>query len=210
MPKPLTFLFCAGLMAAFSLSAESYKVEIINNPPPGLPAAYAPLIGPQGYRVAGPNGVWVEIWFRQTLPKAAKPADDSIVFPIVQGTLLGVLSFPGRGYDRRGQTIQPGLYTMRYSVYPVDGSHQGVAPQRDFALLTPIAADPDAAALPNYEALVALSVKASGTSHPAVYSLEPPAAGAAFPSVTPEGDSDQVLNVKVGDMAIGIIVVGKV
>jgi len=28
--------------------------------------------------------------------------------------------------------------------------------------------------------------------------------------VTPEGDSDQVLNVKVGDIAIGIIVVGRV
>ncbi len=209
MTKAFPVLPALALLAAARLFAGSYKVETIDSPPPGVPAAYAGVLGPKGYRVAGPEGAWVEIWFRASIPKSARP-DDAIVFPIAQGTLLGVLRFPGRGYDRRGQTIQAGLYTLRYSDYPVDGSHQGVAPQRDFALLTPIAADPDPAALPDYQALVTMSTKASGTSHPAVYSLEQPAAGAAFPSVTAEGDSDQVLYVKIGDLSLGMIVIGKV
>ena len=105
----------------------------------------------------GPKGPWCEIWFRKSIPTGAKPSDAAIAFPIAQGTLLGVLRFPAAGSDRRGQPIKPGLYTMRYSNFPVDGAHQGVAPQRDFSLLSPIANDGDPAATPAFEALVAQS-----------------------------------------------------
>ncbi|HUK16332.1 MAG TPA: hypothetical protein VLW65_07945 [Bryobacteraceae bacterium] len=207
--RQLALLPIAVLAAAFSVSAQDYKLEPVSSPPPGLPAAYASLIAAQGYRVVGPKGAWCEVWMRKSIPTGAKPSDDSIVFPIAQGTLIGILRFPAEGSDRRGQPIKPGVYTMRYSDFPVDGAHQGVAPQRDFALLTPIANDPDPNAAPAFDALVAQSTKASGTPHPAVISLESPS-GSNFPSVTKEGDSDQVLNVKVGDVAMGIIVVGKV
>jgi hypothetical protein len=207
--RQLALLPIAVLAAALCVSAQDYKLEPVSSPPPDLPAAYASLIAAQGFRVVGPKGVWCEVWMRKSIPTGAKPSDDSIVFPIAQGTLIGILQFPGAGSDRRGQPIKPGVYTMRYSDYPVDGAHQGVAPQRDFALLTPIASDPDPNTAPAFDALVAQSTKASGTPHPAVLSLESPS-GSNFPSVTKEGDSDQVLNVKVGDVAMGIIVVGKV
>jgi len=206
--KRLVLLSVATLAAAIGVNAQDYKLETISTPPPGLPAAYASVIGTQGYRVAGPKGPWCEVWFRQSIPTGAKPSDDSIVFPIAQGTLLGVLRFPEAGSDRRGQPIKPGVYTLRYSDYPVDGAHQGVAPQRDFALLTPIASDPDPNATPAFAALVQMSLKASGTPHPAVLSLESPS-GSSFPSVSKENDTDEVLNVKVGNVAIGLIVVGK-
>jgi hypothetical protein len=209
MMKRLVFLVCAALGAAFCVFAQDYKLEPIAAAPAGLPAAYAALIQPQGYRINGPKGAWCEVWFRKSIPTGPKSADDSIVFSISQGTLLGVLSFPEEGYDRRGQSIKPGLYTLRYSDYPVDGAHQGVAPQRDFALMTPIANDPDPNATPAFDALVAMSTKASNTPHPAVLSLETPA-GSAFPALTKEGDADQVLNVKVGELPLAIILVGKV
>jgi hypothetical protein len=189
--------------------AQDYKVEAISGAPAGLPAAYTSVIQTQGYRVVGPNGAWCEIWFRSSVPTGAKPTDDAIVFPIPQGALVGVLRFPSEGADRRGQTIKAGVYTMRYSDFPVDGSHQGVAPQRDFLLLTPIANDADPGATPGFEQLVQMSTKASGTPHPAVFSIEKPSA-AKFPSITAEGDTpDQVLNVKIGDLQLGMIVVGK-
>ena len=61
--------------------------------------------------------------------------------------------------------------------------------------------------MPDYDKLIAQS-KNSGTAHAAVFSLQPPS-GSAFPSVTKEGERDIVLNAKVGDLAIGIIVAGK-
>jgi hypothetical protein len=121
-----------------------------------------------------------------------------------------VISFPSKGEDRRGQTINPGLYTLRYSNFPVDGAHQGAAPQRDFALMSPIADDPDPNSTPGFEALVKLSGKASGSPHPAVLSLESPTA-TTLPSLTKEGENpDWSLGVQIGDLKIAIILIGKV
>jgi hypothetical protein len=191
------------LSAAAAAFAQDYKLEKITTPPPGLPAAYASQIG-DGYRVVGSSGPWVEIWFRKTIPTGPKSSDPAVTLPIAQGTFLGILRFPANGADRRGQTVKPGVYTMRYSNFPVDGAHQGVAPQRDFALLTPVANDPDPAAMPDFQKLVSQS-KTSGTAHACVFSLEPPSGD----GLTKEGDHDVVLNVKVGDLPIAIIVVGK-
>jgi hypothetical protein len=196
-------------MLAVVACAQDYKLETISTVAPGLPAAYAAVMDSSGYRVVGPAGVWCEIWFRKSIPTGAKPADDSIVLPVAQGTLLGILRFAAAGYDRRGQTVKAGVYTLRYSTYPMDGSHQGVAPQRDFAVLTPLSADADPNAAPAFDPLVDASIKGVGTPHPAVLSLEAPAGG-ALPAVSKEGDSDWVLKVKVGSLPIAIIVAGKV
>ena len=209
MIKRCFLLLCGALLAASLVLAQDYKLEPIATAAPGLPAAYAALIETGGYRVTGPSGPWCEIWFRKSIPAGAKPADNAIAFPIAQGTLVGVLRFPATGADRRGQTIPPGVYTLRYSNYPVDGSHQGVAPQRDFVLLTPIAGDTDPNATPAFDPLVQMSVKASGTPHPAVLSIETPS-GSTLPAVTKEGEHDWVLNVKIGDMPFAVIVAGKV
>jgi hypothetical protein len=186
--------------------AQDYKLES-GSAAPAVPAAYASLIDSQRYRVVSSSGPWCEVWFRKSIPAAPKSSDEAIVLPIAQGTLLGVISFPSQSADRRGQVIKPGVYTMRYSLFPVDGAHQGVAPQRDFALLTPIASDADPAATPDFATLVDMSRK-SGTAHPAVFSLETPA-GTKLPAVAKEGEKDWTLSVKVGNLALSIILVGQ-
>jgi hypothetical protein len=208
--KKRSFLLCtAFLLVAFSAFAQDYKLEPIATAAPGLPAAYEAAIQPQGFRVNGASGAWCEVWLAKSVPVGAKPDDAAISFGVAQGTLLGVIRFPGKGADRRGQVIPAGVYTLRYSLFPVDGAHSGVAPQRDFALMTPISADPDPAARPAFEDLVKMSGKASGTPHPAVLSLETPPTGATAPSVVKEGEHDWVLTVKAGSLTFSVIVVGK-
>lgn len=202
MIKQLAFL----PLLALSVFAQDYKLASVTTAP-AVPPAFASLIDAQGYRVVGAKGPWCEVWFRKSIPTGPKSTDEAIVLPIAQGTFLGILSFPEKGADRRGQVLKAGLYTIRYSNFPVDGAHQGVAPQRDFALLTPIASDPDPAAMPDFMTLVDMSRK-SGTAHPAVFSLETPA-GTKFPAVEKEGDKDWTLSVKVGSLALSIILVGQ-
>jgi hypothetical protein len=210
MNKGLVLLSLAGMGLAASLHAQEYKLETVPAPAADLPAAYGSVIAANGYRVAGPAGARCEVWFRKSIPTGPQPADTNIVFDVAQGALLGVIRFPASGEDRRGQLIKPGLYTLRYSDDPVDGAHQGVAPQRDFALMTPIANDPDPASMPGFDALVQMSRKASGSPHPAVLSLESPS-GSTFPALVKEGDTpDWVLCVQVGELKIAIILVGKV
>jgi hypothetical protein len=202
-------LALAAFSLVFCVSAQDYKIEPISTPPPGLPAPYTAAIQPQGYRVSGPSGPWVEVWIAKTIPSGGKPSDAAIAFGIPQGAFLGILRFPAKGADRRGQVIPAGLYTMRYSDFPADGAHQGAAPQRDFALLSQIAADADPAAKPDFAALAQQSSKAAGTNHPAVLSIEPPPSGAAAGSLTKEGENDWTLTVKAGDATFSIILVGK-
>jgi hypothetical protein len=198
-------IFLVLFFAILPIFAQDYKAEPVASPAP----AFASSMQSQGYRVSGPSGPWCEVWFAKSIPVGGKPSDDAIAFGIAQGTLLGVIRFPGKGADRRGQVIPAGVYTLRYSVFPADGAHQGAAPQRDFGLMAPAASDSDAAAKPDFAALVQMSLKASGSAHPAVLSLEPPPSGAAPGSLTKEGEHDWTLTVKAGDLTFSIILVGR-
>lgn len=195
-------------LAATAAFAE-YKHEKTTAVPAGLDPAIAKMLNADGHRVLDAAGKpIVEIWLRSTAPTGPKSAEDAVSLPnLVHGALVGVMNFPARWNDRRGQTIKPGLYTMRYSMYPINGDHQGAAPQRDFFVLTPVAEDKDPMATPNFDTLMNMSRKASGTPHPAVFSVwkaEP-----FKPGLAAEGE-DWALQTKLGDIAIAIILVGKV
>lgn len=49
---------------------------------------------------------------------------------------------------------------------PDDGNHLGAAPNRDFLLVIPAAADTDPSATFKFQDLVAMSAQTSGTKHP--------------------------------------------
>jgi hypothetical protein len=122
------------------------------------------------------------------------------------GTLLGVIRFEAAGLDRRGQTIQPGVYVLRYAVLPDNENHQGAAPHRDFLLLTPASEDRDPNPTPKFDALIALSRKASRTPHPAVLSIWK--ADTDAPGFSQRDDTDWVLQTNIGDTPIAVIVAG--
>jgi hypothetical protein len=199
------------LVAASALLAQ-YNSEPAGAPPSELAPAIGQVLQQQGTKiVAGKGTVVCEVWLRSALPSGGQSSDQNITLgAIPQGALLGAMRFPAPGADRRGQQIKAGVYTLRYSLIPVNGDHQGAAPQRDFVLLTPAGDDKDANATPNFEALVAMSRKASGTPHPAVLSIW--GAGASDPlGFAKQGDShDWALTVKIGDTPVSIILVGKV
>ena len=198
-------------MSAVALAAAAfgqYKTEPAGAPPADLAPAAAQTLEKTGTRITGPNGVVCELWFRAQTPSGAKTADESVTLKSVPpGALLGAIRFPGRGYDRRGQQIKPGVYTLRYGLIPVNGDHQGAAPQRDFLVMVQAAEDKDPAATPTFEALMALSKKASGTPHPAVMSFWKQDADFQ-PGVSKQGESDWVFQTKLGDTQIAVIVVG--
>ncbi len=194
---------------AGSLAAQQYKVEPISTPAPDEVAALRPALAAAGVRVLKPTGdPLCEMWFAAAEPRGGAAEQNTTWSSVPHGALLGVVRVPARWADRRGQSIRPGVYTMRYSFYPMNGDHQGVAPQRDFAILSPAASDSDPAARPGFDALMELSRKASGTPHPLVLSLWKDDSPAA-PGIEAQGENDQVLHVRIGATAVSIIVIGK-
>jgi hypothetical protein len=206
---PMVKLFPLLVLSA-SWALAQYKMEPAGAPPTDLASAFSSAVQQQGVKILGAgDSVYCEVWFRTKLAAGPKSTDDAVTLSIPQGALLGVIRFAGPAQDRRGQPLKAGTYTLRYSQYPVNGDHQGVAPQRDFALLVPASGDTDPSATPGFDALVALSVKASGTPHPAVLSIWSSTSD-KFPNFSKQNDHDWVLDTKVGDVPISIILAGKV
>src|SRR5262249_48291080 len=140
---------------------------------------------PQGFRVVGDSGVLCDVWMRKTIPQKSG-ASDASYGSLANGTLVGVITYAGKGGDYRGQTIKPGTYTLRFQTIPTDGNHLGVAPSPEFFLLAPAGADKDPAQV-STEDLIKLSKQASGTNHPHPLNLAQPT-GAGTPSFRQVGD----------------------
>lgn len=197
------------LLSATSIFAQ-YKAELAGAPPAELAASVAGLLQKDGVKITGAGSkVLCEIWLRAAMPSSTKSAEDNLSMPTIpHGSLLGAIRFSSQHADRRGQGIKPGLYTMRFSIFPQNGDHQGVAPQRDFLILSPASEDKDGAANPAFDALMNMSRKASGTPHPLVFSTWKDEADAKQ-GFAKQGESDWVLHVKIGDVPVAIILVGK-
>ena len=141
-----------GILLLCSLAAfAQYKAEPAGPPPAEVAPTIAQALQKNGAKISSNGAAYCEIWFRSDKPNGPKSTEDGVTLPTTpQGALLGVIRFDGKGADRRGQTIKPGVYTLRYSIIPVNGDHQGAAPQRDFLLMTPAAEDKDLNATPNF------------------------------------------------------------
>lgn len=196
-----TALFSLLLMTGAAMA--QYKTEAAASVPDES-GAFAPVLQKEGIKISGPAGAVAEMWFRTAVPKAAAP-EDGATLAIPHGASVGIVRFPANFPDRRGQTIKPGVYTMRYSVFPINGDHQGVAPQRDFLILSRIADDKDPNANIAYEPLMDLSRKASGTPHPLCLSIWKSDGGSG---VAQDGE-DWVLKTTAGGMPVSIIFAGK-
>jgi hypothetical protein len=208
---PLRFAGAAGEYTAEKFSAA---------PPAEVSAAIREVLSNDGIRVQGPKGPLCEIWLRRAIPLNANPSNElGIAFPeFAEGTLAAVVRFPAEVTDYRQQHVKSGVYTLRYALNPVNGNHQGVAPQRDFLLASPAAGDAGAAAL-SMNDLLALSRKAAGRDHPSVWSLSPvEGQPATLPAMSHQEDGDlwlaefpvhlQAANNTVTVKTVGLVVVG--
>ncbi len=202
--KNLILSFAAMAVAA----SGQYKIAPAGSPPSELAPAVSSLLQKDGSRVVNAGGSSVcEVWFRTAVASGPKVTEDAVTMGTIPvGSLVGVIRFPVQGADRRGQTIKPGIYTLRYVLMPVSGDHLGAAPQRDFVAMIPAALDKDPASTPTQEAVIAMSVKATGTPHPGVLSIAP---GSGSISFTKEAEHDWTLNTNLGSLPIAIILIGK-
>ncbi len=183
-----------------------YQAGPAGPPPESLPAGMAKLFDRSGFKVTNGSVAYCEIWFRRDRPLGSRSPAQNLTLPSIPfGALLGVIRFDGPGTDRRGQVIQPGLYTLRYGIMPANDDHQGAAPQRDFLLLSPAGEDNDPDSTPNFDTLVMMSRKASGSRHPAVLSIWKTDTDA--PGFSRQGE-DWVLQTKLADTPIAIILIG--
>ncbi len=194
------FGFAAGA------AAQSYTATAVSEAAPtDLSAAIRATLGSQAIEVKGPQGVLCDIWLRQDIPAAASAGMQlGVVYPqLAPGTLVGAIRFPAAAIDFRNQQVKPGVYTLRYELSPVDGNHQGVAPQRDFLLLCPSSTDTTTDTL-DFKPLVALSKPTTTRNHPSVWSLMPAdGAPATLPGVAAQDSDNGTIQVLFFNATLG-------
>lgn len=133
---------------------------------------------------------------------------------VPEGSLVGAVRVSEPYPDIRGRRVKPGVYTLRYALQPMNGDHLGVSPHREFLLVSPAAADTTAAPT-GYQGTVDLSKQTTGASHPAAWSLEPPA-GTDAPLLSSyrndAGHQGIVFEVQTssGPLKFGLILIGKI
>jgi hypothetical protein len=169
------------------------------------------LLQADGQKIVGGDGkVWCEIWWVKSVSQGPKTTEADVTWTTTpSGTLIGAIRWHGGAYDRRGQNLKAGVYTLRFGMFPINGDHQGVAPQRDFLVLAPAALDQNAETVAKFDDLMNLSRKASNSQHPAVMSMWLATESDFKPGLEQLGEHEWVLRVKLGDSQIALIVIGK-
>lgn len=171
--------------------------------PTELAAAVAAKVAPGGVRATA-NGTTITFWWVKDLSGASWK-------DVPEGTLVGAVKLDADVRDIRAHLVKAGVYTLRYGIQPATDDHFGVSPFRDFLLLSPAAIDTDPAAV-SHDALVGLSKQTLGTKHPAVWSIDPPAAkeNDAPLSVYTTDLGHRSLIVEIGQHKFGIVLIGKI
>jgi hypothetical protein len=202
-----------ALVAAVFFSAGSLSATTLAEaPPPDLAPAVSALLAPAGARVTN-AGTNLDFWFVKTLPLQA--GGSASWQQAEEGTIVGAVRVSAAYRDIRGRAIKPGVYTLRYGIQPANGDHLGVSPYREFLLLSPASADTDVKPT-GHEGTVDLSKQTIGGSHPAVWSLDPPALSDGAPLSTRTNDAGheavvfEVPTSSGAPLRFGLILVGKI
>jgi hypothetical protein len=175
MLRTTIYALFAALILSLPLLAADHKVEKVDKPAPkeGIAPEIAALLSPTGFKVIrGESRVVCEVWLCKEWPIKDAKAGNDVLYPFQPGQVMGVARYPRKGSDFREQDIPAGLYTLRYGLQPVDGAHVGTSPTRDFLLLTPADKDKSPDIIADFKTLSKASAQTTGTSHPAILSLQ--------------------------------------
>jgi hypothetical protein len=211
-----------AFLPALLARADDYSVkEAKTAPPKEVDKAIGGMLAERSVQLLNTKGdLLAELWVAKELASKATPQQVKTGLTyreLPETTLLGVVRFVKPSSDYRGQKINAGVYTMRLGFQPMNGDHMGTAAYNEFVLLVPADDDKKPEPFKEPKEVQELSLKASGSSHPAVYLLFPGKDPGAAAKLVSQPGNHWVLNVKVdvkaGDqkttLTIGLTLIGK-
>lgn len=216
----LSCSFAFLLLATTAIQAADLTAAKLDEAAPAdAPAELAKLLSPTGWRVKSGEKTLCDVWFcKEWSAKADFTPTNTVLYPFEVGQFMGVIRFPRKAEDFRGQQLGSGIYTLRYTLQPEDGNHVGTSDTRDFLVLIKSAADADPQVMA-MEKLIPLSASAAESTHPAMMGLKAaPKEATGLPKIERDEDHDwSILQVpgkgrtgdKAADLPLAVIVAGK-
>jgi hypothetical protein len=203
------------MIPATFVSAEDYTLEQVSERP-AVAESLSSLLNESGHRILGPKRGLCDVWFVKDLAGVEGfKKSPTVTYPFTPGQLIGVMVVPRRSEltDFKGNKIVSGTYTLRYGRQPQDGNHVGTSDTLDFLMALPLEADESTAGIDDQDELAKKSAGASGTTHPAVFSLLPMEKAeetARFVQVESKEMFvlETVLSTKTGKVPVRLVLVG--
>jgi hypothetical protein len=165
-------LVLAAALGVAAAAADEYSVAPVGPPPSDeLSADIVKLLDDKGTAVKDGSRTLMELWLVKEWPLKSATPEGQLLYPFEVGQLIGAVRYTRKGADFRDQEIVKGVYTLRYAQQPVDGSHVGTSPTRDFLLLIEASKDTSPETLV-YKPLTDLSKEAAQSAHPALLCMQ--------------------------------------
>ena len=203
---PAIALFFFSALGAF---ADEPALEAGSPPPEEIAGEIRAVLDPGGQRVTLASGTTLEFWFVSDQP-AGPGSPPGATFPeLGAGTLVGAVQTSGPWTDYKGNSIEPGVFTLRYGSRPEDGNHMGVSVHLDFVLLVPVAEDPTVEVEWGQDDLNIMSFGATGIGHPGVMSLAPNYEGVGEPTIFEDDSGGWALAWPWENLTLGFVVEGE-
>lgn len=191
------------VLASISIGGveAQYTLKTAKSPPPKeMKETIRSLMAEESLQLVGADGkMLLEVWLRKEIPATATRAHvkKGLTYrELPETALLGIVRVSQPWADYRKQMVNPGVYSLRLGIQPMDGDHMGTAPYNEFCLLVPAADEKEPGEMQPKE-LNELSTKASSTGHPAIMLLYPNSKPTDAPSLTDKGDNTWLLNSKI-------------
>ncbi len=170
------FTFLCALSLCGSIWAREYNVQTVSNLPEGVDSSIAEQLEPDHIKiVTDDESTLCEIWLARswkttTLEEAAED-EAPVYYPLLPGSLIGVVHVAAPCYDLRQQEIPVGVYTLRYAVQPTFEAHRDTHESRDFLILLSPDDDDSPETIDDPDQLIGWSAEAVGAPHPAFLPL---------------------------------------
>jgi hypothetical protein len=212
MLQSIVPVLAVALTIAAQNTVPTVRASALDEKPPG--AIAAPLrsqLDDRGVRVTAGEAT-IDFWWLKALPAAASAGFSWSGVP--EGTFVGAARVTGKHEDIRGRTVREGVYTLRLGLQPQNGDHLGTSPYREFLLVIQAAQDTDPQPL-GHETAVELAGLTIKSSHPAIWSLDPPVTDAQPLSVVTNDAGHQGVIFEIamsngGKARFGLIVIGEI
>lgn len=207
----LSLLLLSLLLTPVAVLADDPQLEVVDaRVPDAVSEGVRAALNPSAYKVSVDGEVSATFWLRPELTAAANPSSElGVSFgKIKSGSLVGVVELSQPWSDYKGNSIQPGVYTLRYGIMPADGNHMGVAVYRDFLLLVPPDTDTNPEENFDFAKLIVSSGQATGVPHPGVLALFPIWDEIDGPSLVRNEMDQWTFAIKIGSQVLGLVVVG--
>jgi hypothetical protein len=189
--------------------ADDYTLEPLNEAAPAeVAAAIRAELSETGFRVKSGSNTLCDIWFRKAIPSAAGTGIGRSYPNMPDTALIGAIRVVSQMHDNRHNNFPPAVYTIRHGIQPQDGNHAGSTPFIDFALL--LSAKNDVTVAGGFDTsmtMIRRSLTEGGTGHPVVFAMLPHS-GAAQPSLKKNAEGRWVLETKIGDLALAMVLIG--